>query len=304
MRDSIHRYFQVSTIQWMSYPRTDPLSAVRKIAEDDYFDAVEITHFQDPQAAREAKQLLAQSHLTIGYGAQPCLLASGLNPNAIDEAQRGAAEDLLKNCVDEARELGARRVGIMAGKWQEETKDLAYRQLLKTVRAVCGYAAGKDMFIELEVFDYDMDKCALIGPAPYAARFAADICMTNSNFGLMVDLSHIPTTRESSRFVVQTLRPFITHLHCGNAVVRPGCPAYGDKHPRFGYPNGANDVAELTEYFRVLRAEGFFRAEQPLMLSIEVTPQGSENEDIVLASSKRVLNRAWALLEDENRVGN
>lgn len=298
MKESIHKYFQVSTIQWMSYPHTDVLSAVSRIAADDYFDAVEVTHIEDPLVREEVKGLLAQSHLTVGYGAQPCLLATGLNPNAIDEQQRAAAEDLLKGCVDEAQELGAKCVAIMAGKWQEETRDLAYSQLLKTIRAVCSYAGGKGMGIELEVFDYDMDKCALIGPAPYAARFAADVRMTNANFGLMVDLSHIPTTHESTRFVIQTLRPFITHLHCGNAVVRPGCAAYGDKHPRFGYPNGANDVTEVTEYFRVLREEGFFRAAEPMMLSVEVTPQGSECEDIILANSKRVLNRAWALLED------
>ena len=298
MKESIHKYFQISTIQWMSYPHTEVLSAVRKIAEDEYFDAVEVTHIEDPRVRKEVKGLLAQSHLTVGYGAQPRLLATGLNPNAVDETHRAAAEDLLKCCVDEAQELGAKRVAIMAGRWREETKDLAYIQLLKTVRAVCGYAGEKDMEIELEVFDYDMDKCALIGPAPYAARFAADVRTTNSNFGLMVDLSHIPTTHESTRFVIQTLRPFITHLHCGNAVVRPNCAAYGDKHPRFGYPNGANDVAEVTEYFRVLREEGFFRAAEPMMFSVEVTPQGSECEDIILANSKRVMNRAWALLED------
>ena len=298
MKESIHKYFQVSTIQWMSYPRTDVLSAVRKIAADDYFDAIEITHIEDSRIREEVKGLLAQSHLTVGYGAQPRLLATGLNPNAIDETRRAAAEELLKSSVDEAEELGAKRVAIMAGKWQEETKDLAYSQLLKTVRAVCDYAGKKDMEIELEVFDYDMDKCALIGPAPYAARFAADVRMTHSNFGLMVDLSHIPTTHESTRFVIQVLRPFITHLHCGNAVIRPNCAAYGDKHPRFGYPNSANDVAEVTEYFRVLREEGFFRAAEPMMLSTEVTPQDSEYEDIILANSKRVLNRAWALLED------
>lgn len=298
MRESIHKYFQVSTIQWMSYPRTDVLTSIRKIAQDDYFDAIEITHIEDPQAREEVKGLLVQSHLTIGYGAQPRLLATGLNPNAIDETQRAAAEELLKACVDEAREFGAGCVAIMAGKWEEESKDLAYSQLLKTVRAVCGYAGEKGLGIELEVFDYDMDKCALIGPAPYAARFAAEVRTTNPNFGLMVDLSHIPTTHESTRFVIQTLRPFITHLHCGNAVVRPGCDAYGDKHPRFGYPNSANDVVELAEFFQVLREEGFFRASEPMMLSIEVTPRACEDEDIVLANSKRVLNRAWALVEE------
>ena len=76
------------------------------------------------------------------------------------------------------------------------------------------------MNVELEVFDYDMDKAALIGPAPLAAKFAADIRMTCNNFGLLVDLSHFPTTHETSRFVIRTLRPYITHFHFGNAVVK------------------------------------------------------------------------------------
>ena len=54
--------------------------------------------------------------------------------------------------------------------------------------------------------------------------------MKHSNFGLLVDLSHFPTTYETSKFVIQTLRPYITHLHFGNAVVKKGCEAYGDQH--------------------------------------------------------------------------
>ena len=115
MKESIHKYFQIGTIQWMSYPHTEALSAVRKIAADEYFDAVEVTHIEDPLVRKEVKGLLAQSHLTVGYGAQPRLLATGLNPNAVDETQRAAAEDLLKSCVDEAQELGAKCVAIMAG---------------------------------------------------------------------------------------------------------------------------------------------------------------------------------------------
>ena len=61
------------------------------------------------------------------------------------------------------------------------------------------------MNVELEVFDFDMDKAALIGPAPYAAQFAADMRMTHNNFGLLVDLSHFPTTYETSKFVIRTL---------------------------------------------------------------------------------------------------
>ncbi len=152
--------------------------------------------------------------------------------------------------------------------------------------------------MELEVFDYDMDKAVLIGPAPLAARFAADMRTTHPNFGLLVDLSHFPTTYETSRFVIRTLRPYITHLHFGNAVVKKGCAAYGDKHPRFGFPESANDTPQLVDYLTVLKEEGFFNAADPMVLSMEVTPFGDEEEEIVLAGTKRVLNRAWALVEE------
>ncbi len=145
--------------------------------------------------------LLEQSHMKVCYGAQPRLLGPKLNPNAIDEEERKKAEATLIDAIDEAEYLGARGIAFLAGKWEEATKEEAYAQLLKTTRALCDYAAGKGMAVELEVFDYDMDKAALIGPAPY-------------------------------------------------------------------------------------------------VLSMEVTPRPGEDEDAIVANTKRVIRRAWALLED------
>lgn len=300
MKESIHKYFQVGTIQWMSHPpaKYDILDSLKIIGSDDFFDAVEISRMPDDETRNAAKHLLEQTHLKVCYGAQPRLLGPKLNPNDIDEEGRKKAEATLIEAVDEAEFLGARGIAFLAGKWSPETKDQAYAQLLKTTRNVCDHAKEKGMMVELEVFDFDMDKAALIGPAPYAAKFAADMRTTHSNFGLLVDLSHFPTTYETSQFVIRTLRPYITHLHIGNAVVQPGCDGYGDLHPRFGYPNSANDTPELLDFFRVLKAEGFFNAEAPYVLSLEVTPRPDEDGDLILANTKRVINRAWALLED------
>ncbi len=298
MKESIHKYFQVGTIQWMSFPKMGVLESMKRIAADDYFDAVEITQCKDDAEREEVKKMLAQSHLKVCYGAQPRLLGPKLNPNALNENERRKAEATLLEAIDEAEYLGAEGIAFLAGKWEEKTKEQAYQQLLMTTRNLCNYAAKKKMMVELEVFDFDMDKAALIGPAPYAARFAADVRMTNSNFGLLVHLSHFPTTYETSTFVIQTLRPYITHLHFGNAVVKKGCTAYGDKHPRFGFPESAHDTAQLLDYLKVLKQEGFFRSDAPFVLSMEVAPVGEEDEEIVLANTKRVLNRAWALLED------
>lgn len=300
MKDSIHKYFKVGTILWMSYPpaRYDHIDSLKRVLRDDYFDAIEITQIKDDKLRAETKELLEQSHITVCYGAQPRLLSTGLNPNDLDEEGRKKAEATLLEAVDEAEYLGAKGIAFLAGKWQEDTKDEAYKQLLKTTINVCKYAAIKNMAVNLEVFDFDMDKAALIGPAPYAATFAADVRKSCDNFGLMVDLSHIPTTYETIEEVIVTLKPYITHLHIGNAVVKFGYDAYGDQHPRFGYPHSANDTPELLEFFRVLKREGLFRPEDPFVLSIEVTPREGEDADIVLANTKRVINRAWAMLED------
>ena len=300
MKDPIQKYFQIGTIQWMSHPPKsyELLDSVKTIVTDEFFTAIEVTKVADDETRAKVKKMLEQSHMKVCYGAQPRLLGPGLNPNDVDEEGRKKAEATLLEAIDEAEYLGARGIAFLAGKWKEETKDLAYAQLLKTTRNICAYAQTKGMIVELEVFDFDMDKASLIGPAPYAAQFAADMRTTHSNFGLMVDLSHFPTTYETSKFVIQTLRPYITHLHIGNAVVKEGCEAYGDKHPRFGFPNSANDVEQLVDFFTVLKEEGFFNAKNPYVMSMEVSPWGNEDGDVILANTKRVINRAWALVED------
>lgn len=305
MKESIKKYFKIGLVHFMAYPGTmkgeGPIyETIKKIAADDYFDAIEITTIKDEGIQAQCRDILAQSYMEVLFGAQPCLLSRQLNVNHIDEATRKQAEVLLYQLVDEAAFMGAKGLSFLAGKWQEDSKELAYQQLVKTTLNVCKYAKEKDIFIELEVFDYDFDKASLIGPAPLALRYASDVCSQTDNFGLLVDLSHIPQTYETSADVLSLLQPYITHLHIGSAVMdNKDYAAYGDTHPRFGFPHGKNDLPELLDFLRVARQNGLFRPENPLVLSFEVKPWGEEDSDVVIANAKRVLNRAWALLEDE-----
>lgn len=303
MREPIHKYFKVGLIEFMAYPAglrgedPDILARIKQIACDDYFDAIELTWIKDPTTRAKAAEMLRSSHMTVCYGAQPRLLTTGLNPNNLDESERAKAEATLIEAIDEAHELGAGGIAFLSSKWQSDKLEEGYAQLLKTTRKLCDYAGEKGMMVELEVFDFDIAKASLIGPAPLAARFAADIRTTHSNFGLLIDLSHIPMTYESPEFVVRTLRPYLTHFHIGNTVCTdPSAVGYGDEHQRFGFPGGSNDVQEVLAFLRVLKNEGFFRADDPYVLSFEVKPWQDEDPDIVVANAKRVLNRAWALL--------
>ena len=305
MKESIHKYFKVGLIEFMAYPAgmrgedPDLLVNIMKIACDEYFDAIELTWIKNSELRSQTARILDEAHITVCYGAQPRLLTTGLNANHVVEDERLKAEATLIEAIDEAYELGAKGIAFLSGKWQEETKSLSYSQLLKTTRNLCDHAGLKGMMVELEVFDYDIAKASLIGPAPYAAQFASDMRKSHSNFGLLIDLSHIPMTYETPEFTVRVLRPYLTHFHIGNTVcTNPSDEGYGDEHQRFGFPNSSNDTAQVLEFLRVLKAEGFMNADSPYVLSFEVKPWKDENPDIVVANAKRVLNRAWSLLED------
>jgi sugar phosphate isomerase/epimerase len=302
MDKNIRNFIKVGLIHFMAYPVVikgeGPIAeTLERIAQDDYFDAVEVTWIKDDAVRAEAKEIISTSAMEVYYGAQPRLLTTGNNPNAVNEAERLVALNNLKEGIDEAAEIGAKGFAFLSGKYEEATKDQAFDALVKTTVELCEYAKERGVpKVALEVFDYDVDKCSLIGPVELAKKYSEAVCGKVDNFGLMVDLSHLPLLRETAKESLVPIKDYIIHAHMGNAVVKEGLPAYGDAHPRFGFPNSANDVDELTEYLRVLMDIGYLKEGEPKVVSFEVKPFGDEDPELVIANAKRTLNRAWAKL--------
>ncbi|MHC1758244.1 MAG: sugar phosphate isomerase/epimerase family protein [Negativicutes bacterium] len=300
MNESIRKYMKVGLIHFMAYPTVikgeGPIEETfRKIAMDDYFEVAEITWIKDPSVRKNVKKMIETSHMEIAYGAQPRLLTTGLNINDLDEAGRQKAIESLKAGIDEAYEMGALGFAFLSGKYPEDKKEEAYQALVASTKELCAYAKSKgNMKVVLEVFDFDVDKKSLIGPVELAKRYAAEIDAKYDNFGLMVDLSHLPLLHETAAQSLIPVKDYIVHAHMGNCVVKdPSLPAYGDAHPRFGFSGGENDVEELVEYLRVLLSIGFLNKEKRPIVSFEVKPFGDEDPDLVVAGAKRVLNLAW-----------
>lgn len=301
MQESLRSYMRVGIIHFMAFPSTMKgegpiLETVRKIAADDYFDAIEVTWIKDPAVRREVKAMLECAHMTIGYGAQPRLLTQGLNINDLDEGRRKKALATLKEGIDEAYELGAVGLGYLSGPYQEATKEASFAALVDSTKQLCAYAKSKgSLKILHEVFDYDIDKKSLVGPAALAKRLAETVRKEHANFGLMPDLSHLPLLRETPQASLVPIKDYIMHAHMGNAVVRDkALTAYGDQHPRFGFPGGENDIEQLVDYLRVLIKIGYLDKKNPGIVSFEVKPVGNEEPELVIANAKRTLNQAWA----------
>ena len=205
---------------------------------------------------------------------------------------------VLKEGIDQAYELGCVDFSFLSGRYREETKEQSFCQLIKSTRELCAHARDKgDMPICCEVFDYDIDKKALIGPAPLAARYAGIIREEFGNFGLLADLSHIPMIHETIEESILPVKDYIIHAHMGNTVIKsPDCEAYGDNHPRFGFPDSENDVNELAGYLRLLLKTGFLNEKTRPIVSFEVKPWKDEPSEAVIANAKRTLNLAWELV--------
>jgi len=301
MNDSLHKYMKVGLVHFMAYPETMKgegpiIETVKKIILDDYFDAIEITTIKNPEDRQKVKKMLESSHMRVAYGAQPRLLTNGLNINDLNEEGRQKALANLKEGIDEAYEMGAAGFAFLAGKYEESTKEESFNTLVKSTKEICAYVKSKgNMKVALEVFDYDVDKKSLIGPASLALRYAQEVRKEYDNFGLMVDLSHIPLIHETIEESLIPVKDYIIHAHIGNCVVKsPEMAAYGDVHPRFGFPNGENDVDEVVHYLKVLMQIGFLDGKKLPTVSFEIKPFGDEDPDIVIANAKRTLNEAWA----------
>lgn len=302
MQESMYKFMKVGLIHFMAYPQVMKgegpiLETLQKIAEDDFFTAVEVSWIKDEKVRNKAKKLLEVSHLTVVYGAQPRLLVNNLNLNSFDEEERKKAVREVKAGVDEAYEIEAKSLAFLSGKDpEEERREQACKLLVSSIKEICDYAKSEgDLRITLEIFDREIDKKCLIGPVNEAKMVAEAVRKEYDNFGLMVDLSHLPLLGETPAQAIMPIKDYLVHAHMGNCILKDKeHPGYGDQHPRFGIKSGENDVKELTEFLKVLLDIGFLNPQNPPIVSFEVKPLPGEPSEVIIANAKRTLREAWA----------
>ena len=303
MIENIQSYCKIGIVHPMIFPATakgeGPIyDTIKRIACDEYFDGIEITRILNPQERARVVRLLHTSKLTPFFAGQPALLTQGQNINDLDENKRLQAIQTIKDAIDMAKEIGSKGVGYLSGKYEESTKEQSYQALIKSTKELCDYAQGKDIMLVLEIFDYDIDKKSLIGPTKLAKKLADEITKNHKNFGLMVDLSHIPMYYESIAEAVEPIKEYIVHAHIGNTVIKNAdCVGYGDHHQYFGFPNGENDVPQVKEFLEALLKIGYLNKQTRPFLSFEIKPWEDDDPELVIINAKRVLNRAWSMIE-------
>jgi sugar phosphate isomerase/epimerase len=305
----------LGVVHFMLYPvlrDEGPIAeSFEALALDEFLDVIEVRRSNQPGMHQRLRAIADTTGVSIGIGAQPPLLLGKLSLNNPDDAGRQAAIDEVKKSIDAAYDMGARICAALSGPVPSDPAQIEPQidLLVDSCIQLCRYAesraddAGYLAWLTLEQFDDAIDKCSLIGPSDRTADFAARVSEEVANFGLTIDLSHIPLLGEDITDLVTTLKPWTVHVHVGNALMSDKADkAYGDKHPRFGYPGSENDWHDLKSFLEVLTYAGYFETDVPTgkpVVTFEVQPMGDETPEQVWAQTKRQWLKAWAMLGSE-----
>ena len=121
MKECWSNYFKMGIVHFMAFPGTlkgegPVLETIQRIAEDDFFDIIEVGIMKNSETRKKARHIIETAHMEVGFGGQPGLLTGQHDLNSLDEGVRKKAIDRCKQSVDEAVELGAKRAAFLSGK--------------------------------------------------------------------------------------------------------------------------------------------------------------------------------------------
>ena len=314
MEGNWRRYMDLGVVQYVSFPQViagsgPVVETVQRVLADAFFSAIEITWIKDEQVKRQVGDLLSYSGLRVVFAGGPPYAMQRIHLSALDEAERRESLRKAKRLVDDAYLVGAELHLITAGPdVAPEDRGLARGYLTESMVALSEYARSlaseRALVLSLEPTDRDVHRNGLLGPTAESVEVLREVRQSGGDVWLTLDQSHLAQLSEDAEDSIALAQDFHVHMHLANCLLGDrDSPLYGDEHPRFGVAGGEHDTRDVTALFEALWRNGFFEkpipyGERPI-ISVEVKPQDHEDQEIVLANTKRVAENAWARARKE-----
>ena len=245
-----------------------------------HLDAVDCWVWRTPEASREELNILRQSGKHINYNIGDRFGEKAAFPASADAAERRYAADILRREIGFAMECGAKKIIFGSGPDVTENREDGKNRFADVLFEVFA-DVPKDVAICLEPTDRDMDKFFLFGPAAETADFIRTMRSGGmENFGMLLDMAHIPLMRETMESAISGAAETISHIHLGNNIVsNPKNPMYGDRHVPFGVPESEYSEKDVAVFLRLLNAHGYLKQDD-CTVTFEVRPhEGVSGKD-------------------------
>lgn len=205
----------------------------------------------------KVKDLLKSAGIeSIYLGAIP-LKEKKLSLSSIDESERSLAVKETMNSIDKAYFYNSTSLLINSGR-KPHNNDLkkAKEQLRKSIIELQCYIKEnfkRNIIINLETGDQDIDSCETLGPTIEAIEFTRDLRKKYSNFYLTLDTSHLRQLGENEMDSLFEARDCCNHIHFANCIIKDvKSPLFGDKHPEFGVENGEFNLKDMERVYELI----------------------------------------------------
>lgn len=301
MQEPIQSYCRVGFVSFMLWPELAKgggnYQNIHTLLDDPFFEVIEMTCINDDKERKRVSDEIKKKGKLVAFGSYPIALSQNLDINQLNEAERQKVVAALIDVIPQAYDLKAKGFGLLSGKMvPEHNKEQAFNQLVKSLNEIADALKEQgDIPLVLETFDsLSYAKNTLIGTTKDAVEIAKRVRKKHPDFGLLLDLSHLPLIGDTSGEAIALAKDYLVHAHIGNCIMdKPDHPMNGDKHPPLEDPDGENGEKELTDFLQHLLNVGYLSKETRPVLSFEVCCYKDWTPEKIIAQSKDVLRRAW-----------
>lgn len=264
------------------------------IEASDTFDAVEF-YFEGTEVEyKELGTIMKKSGIYTVFHAGYELKKEKTDIGDTDGIKRAAAIEKVKQLIDTAYILSAKKMLILSGQKPESKEELKIiiDNTISSLKELLSYAkdASKDYTLDivLEFFNDTGEPFLSIGNLDTVEYICEQVCPLNDNFHITYDTSHVKQLNEDIYTGYDRLKEYVNHVHFSNCVTKHiDDPLYGDKHPPFNIEKGDFSDSDMTLFLEYLEKSG--RIDGIDIISYEVISSGSETSDNYY---KKIMNSA------------
>ena len=271
--------------------------AIERIANEGFFQNVEMIHVSDPDERRRIGKLTKESGLSLTYWLTMLLSSNALSLSTTDESLRKKTVECIKNHMEEATQCGVDLIAVASGPDPGmASRHSETEQFYISLCELCETAASLgNMRVIIEPMDREAHKNCLVGPTAEFVPLIQRVREKHSNIGVCWDSAHISLCDDDLFDSLTASGKLVLQMHLSNAVLQRTSPDFGDHHMPVG-PPGFLTIETIAAIFQKALALGISGRNRP-NIAIEVRTKKDEDSWSNVDLCANILQRAWDLVE-------
>jgi len=255
----------------------ETLAAIQWVLQDGFFEAFQTVEVPYPDERASIAAIMNERDLYLDYCIARVLNENNANLSALDDDIRTRSVQLVKDQLQDAREIGASSISFVGGLRPEDMgmRSRALEALQRSMVEVCAYASENfpGIKIMLEALDVNADKKHAFGYKEDALALVEYVASKGQKLYINVDTAHVWLNNEDPIAFLESIRPYVHEFHFCNCVVDTSHELFGDKHIEFGEP-GLMTYEMMHELLNKLVANNFLNQTDKPYLLFEVIKPG------------------------------